>query len=495
MTVSGIGGRSTLAVQSLVDMRRQLDDLQRQLGTGKKSTTYAGIGLDRGLAVGLRNRLAALEGYGSAITNAGVRIDLAQSALGRLGDIGRTVKGTAFQSTNIQSNGSTIAQATAYSSLGEMLGLLNTQIGDRYIFSGRGANMPSVASIEQVMDGEGARAGFRQIVTERRQADLGADGRGRTVITAPTATSVRIAEDVTGSPFGFKLSSINSSLANSAVTGPAGAPSAMSVNLTGLPNTGEDVQFRFTLPDGTSETITLTATASATPGPNEFTIGADATATAGNLQAALIDSVEKLAGTSLTAASAVAAADNFFNGTPQRVAGPPFNTSTALVAGTPANTVAWYTGEAGADPARATATARADTAISVSYGMRANEEGIRWVIQNVAVLAAVTYSPTDPDATARASALNARVGSNLDAPAGTQKVEDIQAELAGAQSTLRGAAERHMQTQSTLAGMLEQVEGVKTEEVAAQIMALQTRLQASLQTTALLFNTSLVNYI
>src|SRR5262245_40606802 len=103
MSISGVGSRSTLAVQSLVDMRRQLDDLQRQLGSGKKSTTYAGIGLDRGLTVGLRNRLAAIDGYSNAISNVDVRINLAQSALGRLGDIGRTVKSTAFQSGGIES--------------------------------------------------------------------------------------------------------------------------------------------------------------------------------------------------------------------------------------------------------------------------------------------------------------------------------------------------------------------------------------------------------
>ena len=43
--------------------------------------------------------------------------------------------------------------------------------------------------------------------------------------------------------------------------------------------------------------------------------------------------------------------------------------------------------------------------------------------------------------------------------------------------------------------MLEEIEGVSNEEVAAQILALQTRLQASLQTTSLLYQTSLVNYL
>jgi flagellar hook-associated protein 3 FlgL len=486
--ISGIGTRSTLTVQTLVEMRKQLDDLQRQLGSGKKSTTYAGLGLERGLAVGLRSRLSALDAFGSSISHVDVRLNVAQTALGRLNDIGRDVKSAAVLSSAIASNGSTIPQSAAYASLNEMLGLLNTQAGDRYIFSGLEAEKPAVASFEQVMDGDGTRAGFKQVVSERRQADLGTLGRGRMVITAPTTSSVQVAEETPPTVFGFKLASISSSLSNSTATGPAGAPPAMSVNFSGVPNPGETVQFRFNLPDGTNELITLTATTSATPGPNEFTIGLDADATAANVQAALTDSVETLANTALVAASAVAAADNFFNGTPQRVSGPPA-TATALVAGTPADTVTWYTGEDGPDPARSTATAR------VSYGMRANEEGIRWVVQNVAALAAVTFSPTDPDAVARNAALNARVGVNLGVPAGTQSIEEISTEIAGAQHTIQGAAERHRQTTSTLGGMLEQIEGVSTEEVAAQILALQTRLQASLQTTSLLYQTSLVNYL
>jgi flagellin-like hook-associated protein FlgL len=191
----------------------------------------------------------------------------------------------------------------------------------------------------------------------------------------------------------------------------------------------------------------------------------------------------------------MAAGGDFFADPPQRVAGPPFDTATALVAGTPSDTLAWYTGETAADPARTTATARIDSSITVSYGMRANEEGIRYLVQNVAALAAMTFSPSDPNATARSAALNQRVGAALDVPPGTQKIEDIEAELAGAQTSLAAAKDRHQQTKSTLADMLEQIEGVPTEEVGARILALQTRLQASLQTTALLYQTSLVKYL
>ena len=59
MAVMGIGGASALTLQSISDMRNKLDDLQRQLGSGQKTTSYAGLGLDAGLTVGLRTQLSA----------------------------------------------------------------------------------------------------------------------------------------------------------------------------------------------------------------------------------------------------------------------------------------------------------------------------------------------------------------------------------------------------------------------------------------------------
>ncbi len=499
MSITGVGS-SLFSVQSLVDMRRQLDDLQRQLGSGQKADDYAGVGVERGLAVGLRQHLSMLGAYDAAVNTVGVRLTLAQTTLGRLADIGHQVKATTLQPTSIDASGSTLAQKTAYTELDEILALLNTQAGDHYLFSGRAIDRPAVETLDHILNGDGTRAGFKQIVSERKQADLGTNGLGRLVVSAPTATSVKVAEDVAGSTFGFKVTSINSTLTGATVTGPAGVPAGLSIDLTAAtPSDGETVRYQFALPDGTSETLTLTATTSTTPGPDEFTIGLTPTATAANLQAAVTASLAKLADTSLTAASAAASANDFFavgaTQSPQRVAGPPFDTATTLVAGTSSNTVIWYTGEDAGDPARVTATAGVDPAITISYGARANEQGIRWLVQNVATLAAVTFTPTDPNADERNAALTQRMRINLDVPLGTQKIEDIEADLAGAQTMLAAATDRHRQTKSTLSDMLQQIEGVPTEEVAAQIMALQTRLQASLQTTSLLSKISLVNYI
>jgi hypothetical protein len=318
-------------------------------------------------------------------------------------------------------------------------------------------------------------------------------------LTQPTVTSLAVAEDAV-SPFGFKLVGAVTNLAGTTITPPAGTPPLMSVDLGAVnPNDGETIRFTFTLPDGSTEDLTLTATTTAPPGPNQFLIGIDTTATRDNLQTALGQALGTLAATALTAASAVAAADNFFNtdaaNPPQRVAGPPFDTATALVDGTPANTVSWYLGEAGSDPARSTATVRADQSFTMNYGMRANEQALRRTVQSLAVFAAVTFSTTDPNADGSYAALQTRVSSALVGPQGQQSIDDIMGELAGVQTALEASADRHQQTTGTLEGLLEQVEGVSAEEVAAKILALQTSLQATLQTTALLLQTSILDYI
>ena len=80
-------------------------------------------------------------------------------------------------------------------------------------------------------------------------------------------------------------------------------------------------------------------------------------------------------------------------------------------------------------------------------------------------------------------------------PAGTQTIESIVTELSGAQGALGTATERHTQTNNTITDLVGQIEGAPTEQVGAEILAMQTRLQASLQTTAMLYRLSLVNYV
>jgi len=710
MSITGIPGTGASTLQSILSLQNQLADLQRQLGTGQKSDTYAGLGLNRGLSVALRAQAAAVASYQQTSTIVGTRLSVAQTSLTAIDSAARQVlSGTSHTTFSFDNNGKTTDQVTALGLLDQIIGALNVRVGDQYIFSGKSANTLPVVPMEQILNGNGGQAGLTQLIAQRKQADLGSDGLGRLtlppaatapaslagagasiaadvtaamtgtniggaftsaggtlvinsttvnipagadatavlaainapgvvaatgvvasqdvggnlVLTANTPTgsvsvdagstllgemglsstpvdpvnlltqgvvqpgqtmtitiganppvtitfcsnaaavppevatlaglnaqlaslvgagaataavdaqgnltltaantsdtisitgsadpsafgltstvsapnTVSIGEDVAGSPFGFKLAGYTSTLRGATVA-TSGPPAAYTVNFASNPVAGDALTFNFDLPDGTTSSVTLTATMADPPGEGQFTIGASPADTAASFQAALKTQVGNLASTTLVAASAMAASNDFFNidGThpPQRVNGPPYDTATSLVNGTTANTVFWYQGDGDSTPARATAGARVDASISVSYGMRANEDALRNAVRNIAVFAATSFSATDPNSNAAYLQLEQRVGTNLSYPPGTQKVTDIEAEIANAQTIMKGATDRQTQTQSVLSAMLDTIAGVSPEEVGTQILALQTRLQASLQTTALLARTSLVNYL
>jgi flagellar hook-associated protein 3 FlgL len=499
MAVSGISGASALSLQTIVDMRAQLDDLQRQLGSGKKATSYAGLGLDRGLTIGLRTQLSAISGYQQSITQVGVRLELMQNQLSQFDKVTQTSKSSIMLS-QFALNGTTQTQdqRNIKGTLDQLVGMLNTGADGRYLFSGRSVTQVPVETTDHILNGDGLKAGLKQMIDERRQADLGTSGLGRVSVASSSGAATSITEDA--GVFGFKLVGASSNIAGSTVTGPTGSPATLDFDIGATnPNAGETVTFSFTLPDGTTRDLTLRATASATPAAGEFSIGADSTATAANLQTALAASLGTMAATELTAASAIAAGNNFFDtdasNPPQRVDGPPFDTATALIDGTDANTVQWYIGDDAADDPRSTAVARADTALTVSYGARANEHALRISIQSMAIFSAVGFTGSDPNEQAQYNALKTRLGSALQGSATEQKLSDISGQLAGAQIALNNAKERHQQTNSTLQNLLQSVEGASTEEVASQILAMQTTLQATLQTTALLLRTNLLQYL
>jgi flagellar hook-associated protein 3 FlgL len=498
MSITGPGSITAANIQAVNNMNQQLNTLSQELGSGQAAQTYSGLGSQAGLALALSSQLSASNAYSNTATTVGTTLTVAQSVLSQLGDTETAVQ----QSINgqgaftLNNNGQTSIQAAAVTQLDSILSLLNTQVGSNYIFSGSATTQRSVASTNDILNGNGAQAGLSQVITERQQADVGS-GLGRLLIPATGGGSVvTVGEDVAGSPFGFKLASVNSTLTGAAVTGPSGSPKSISVDLTAAtPNPGDSIQFNFALPDGTSQNVTLQATANSPPGANQFTIGATPGATATNLQAALTTAVGNLAQTALPAASAIAAANNFFSSNPPlRVSGAPA-TATALVAGTPANTVFWYTGESGATPPRQTATAQVGPGTTVAYGMRASEQAISTLVANVAALAATTYAPGNANAQASYDALSQKVTANLDPQSGVQQISDMEADLASAQTTMSNAGTLNTQTQSTLTDMMQNIDGVNQSQIGEQILTIQNSLSASLSVTARLAQLSLVNFL
>jgi hypothetical protein len=127
--------------------------------------------------------------------------------------------------------------------------------------------------------------------------------------------------------------------------------------------------------------------------------------------------------------------------------------------------------------------------------MRANEQAISTLVGNVAVLAAATYSASDPNAAANYQALSQKVAANLDGSPGTQSVDDIEADLANAQTSVANATKLNTQTQTTLQDMVQNIDGVNQNQIGEQILTLQNSLSASLSVTARMAQLSLVNFL
>src|ERR1700693_4857810 len=299
MSINSVGFGGTLFGQAVQNLNTQLTTLSTQLASGEKSTTYSGMGVGEGFAIAARGQLASISAFGDTMTNVNTIIGVANTALQSLSQISGQVQSDAASTPqNLNSTGQTIAQQNAQTELSSIVGLLNTQVGNNFIFSGSATNTPSVASVDTIMNGSGTQAGLKQVIAERAQAD-GTTGLGRLVITGPSATStpptpntVSVAEDVPGSPFGLKLSSVSSSLNGATVTPPSGSPTGVSVTLgtntpATNPNPGDQIVFTFNLPDATTASVQLTGSSATPPPAGSFTIGLTPAATATNLNAAL----------------------------------------------------------------------------------------------------------------------------------------------------------------------------------------------------------------
>ena len=143
MSIVGVSGKTSYIGAAILDLRSQLDDLQTQLSTGKVSTTYAGQGPDRGLCA----RLARADHQHQRLCrHRGQRADAHQRrepVAAGADEVGSSVKSASTSSTIVlNNNGQTSGQITAQAAFANAIAMLNTQSGDRYLFSGRATDTP-----------------------------------------------------------------------------------------------------------------------------------------------------------------------------------------------------------------------------------------------------------------------------------------------------------------------------------------------------------------
>ncbi|MBL8574524.1 MAG: hypothetical protein JNM13_12665 [Hyphomicrobiaceae bacterium] len=497
MYINRVNDNRSPIVRDLNTMRTQMADLQRQLGTGVKAETYGQLGRDRSVVVALHARREAVSAFQQTTSLISTRLKVADTALTGISTTMSQLRSTINPNDyTLLSDGQTSHQSHASQAMEEVLSMLNTDVAGRYVFGGKNLEEAPVIGSSAIMNGEGTKAGLLTVVDQRRQADLGADGRGRlTVVNAGAA--VTLAED--GShPFGFKLSTATSSTAAVTVSGPSGSPPSLSATVATQPNLGDTLAVELALPDGTKTLVTLTFTDGTGATTNGVVLGADATATAANLTTALGTALEKAGQTSLESASAIKAARGFFDTfqgkPPERVAGPPYATATAVRDGSD-DTVAWYRGDQTATDPRHDATARVDNGVTVKYGVRANEAPFVELMANLGAMVASDFSGGSEIDKDHSMDFASRLRSNIALTSTSKSVASIQVELASAAKTTKTIETRLKSTKATVDELIDEKEGVDKNEVAVMLLELQTRMQASYQATSIMANLNLTDYL
>lgn len=305
------------------------------------------------------------------------------------------------------------------------------------------------------VDGDPATATALRVATEadtvlwyRGQSPaVAAQGLGRLNI-ATAGDTVTLSEKAPASAaHGFQITAVSADVGSIDTTYTATDPSSVSVAFTGVPAAGETVQVTLKEPNGTLRTVELKAVVGRA-GPGQFTIGADADATAANFAKGL----------ELVVTEAAMAAE-----------GNPRQSVTALV----------------------------DDSTRVAYGLEANESGLLRLIRTVGAMSVETYADADPNAKGRFDAMARRQQSELSESHNSERgsIEILTMELAVARKSLQSATTRHTNYKAQLDNLLSDIETVSKEDVAMEILALQTRLQASYQATSMVSKLSLVNFI
>lgn len=424
-------------------MQDSFASLQRQLGTGMKASTLAEMGNDLPMSLSVRSRLSKIDGFSSNIDTVNLRLSFLDNALSRFDKIEAEARNSAMQGQYGTNN---INMATlpglSQARLDELVTMLNGDVAGRHLFGGSNTDKAPLPDTSTLLEGQGGRAGFKAVVSERKIADAGTDGRGRVQSShVAGTTTVNLTEDGVH-PFGLKVSTISTTSPAVTVSQPAAgtAPQGNQVGVTFAPapadqiTAGHAVTMGFTLPDGTETQVTMKAieAANAPAGINEFVIGADAEETAANFKTALDKKLVEVGGTTLAGASTFAAAQNFFNGAGEpvlRVDGNPA-VATSLRVATAADTVMWYSGQSPAIAADglgrleigsngATATLSEKQPFSAAHGFQIS--GISASTANIAT----GYTAADPSAaTAQFTAQPAAgetVNITLTEPSGTTR--------------------------------------------------------------------------
>lgn len=485
--------------QQVTELQAKLSRTQSQIASGKKAEGFRDLRADSLRVLTLRNELQTMEVYKKSIAIATMRLTVMQDSFSRMGELGDKAKINAVQARYENEPRLGTIKPTAETQLAELINLANSRVDGRSIFSGAKLDEAPVVDIDTLLNGNSLKGlkGLNDLIADRRQADgvdnMGQPGGLATATTAGPGATATLTDNSPGDGFGFTLETVAQSGGLSAT--PTGSPTDV-FTVSGFDSIaeGDTVTLELGLPDGSTTTLTLTATREASEtGNGAFLIGADEDASAGNFANELRAELETLAATELRAASANAAAAMMFDNDPPLYVGDPGGTPTVETDDPDSPTVVqWYRGDTSA-AGRDAVQAKVDDGTYIGYGVRANEAPIRDTIKSLAVFASIDYQGDTGDEKRMYFSLIERVTQTLSI-AGSG-IKDLQGEIGIKEELIVSIETRHESVMALSNNQLSDLEGVDLYEAAARFSEYETSLQASYSITARVQSLSLVNFL
>lgn len=190
----------------MLQTQQELNRLQGQVASGKKSATYSGLREDARLSLSLRQSRMTTETFLQANVINKTRMEQTQLVYERIKDIANEVRIAAFPAmsqANISAEqGNAALKAHASAALQEVLQLLNTQIDGFHLFAGRRTDVPPMVDPGEIaipgtpLANVNAAAGVSPLVNTAASGDSVYDNivlhlDGTTVGAVPGASPVR----------------------------------------------------------------------------------------------------------------------------------------------------------------------------------------------------------------------------------------------------------------------------------------------------------------
>lgn len=197
-------GRLGQLITDSSQIQKQLDTLTAQIGSGKITTTYAGLGATASTSINLNPLILQQQTWSANVDAVSGQMQVAQTALSQISQIASNF----FAQTN-NLNGldpATIdsVAASARDALTQVAGLLNSQDGAIYVFGGQDSLNPPVPNADHILS-----SGFSAQIAS---AVAGLSGAGATATIAATL-AIGGSNAPTTSPFSANMSQGSAALA------------------------------------------------------------------------------------------------------------------------------------------------------------------------------------------------------------------------------------------------------------------------------------------